>query len=338
MIKIKKTMAAILLSLAGITTTVHADCWDPCDECYPDITVGVDWLYWQPCISGQHFALETVNTSDPLQVRTHYFGDEWDSGTRVYVKVGNYWNGFSGALIYTYFNPDGNGDVSTELPQGLTYSYPVPGVTRTGESISSSWEMEYQTLDALVSCFINVSGSPCMKIEAFSGLTWIDVTQGRKDVLTDSTAQTTTDYIFQRHHNFWAIGPAFGVNTSYRFCDCFDIFGTIKTSLVVGEGDNTDTFLENDPSNTETPAVVTGVYSAKDECFCFPGLHLVAGISYELHFCDTTFALRLGWEYVQWINAPSFPFYEQNETGIRSAPIKNDLTMQGIFVGVNSTF
>lgn len=331
--KFKSTFTALLVGLAGLTASSQADCWDPCGDCCMEIEIGADWLYWTPCINDQHYAIvtETIETVDTYT--NQCLCNEWDSGVRVYGKIGNLWNDFSGALVYTYIKPGSNDSVTPDATGSVFFSNAIPVDYAIGDRATADWQMEYQTLDAVLSYSINVCQNPCLKVEAFSGLTWVDVTHDRTDVLyTDEGLETESILTVDRHNSFWAVGPTFGLNTSYKLCDCFSLFGTMQTSLVVGESENQDLIT------IEAGIPFAGEWNAKDKCFCFPGLHLVAGIDYELCICDFSFGLRFGWEYVQWINAPTFPFYEQDEVGVRSAPSTNDLTMQGIFVGLNASF
>lgn len=329
---LKTKLAAIILSVAGLTSSVQADCWDPCNDCCLDFEIGADWLYWTPCINDQHFAI--VGQESPTSLKTYYLCDEWDSGVRVWGKLDNFWNCFSGALFYTYINPKSSGSVTSELTNFVIFSNSTPAAYDAGESLTSNWDLEYQTVDAVLSYSIDVTQNRCLSVEAFSGLTWIDVTQKRTDILTGVDTEVESTYTFDRHNDFWAIGPCFGLNTSLRICDCFYLFGTFKTSLVVGESDSKDVFTQAVGSTQP----IDFDWKAKDECFCFPGIHLATGIDYELCICDFSFGIRAGWEYVQWINAPTFPYYEFEELGVRSAPSTNDLTMQGIFVGLHASF
>ncbi len=339
MLNLRSKLTAVLLGVAGLTSSAQADCWDPCNDCCIDFEIGADWLYWSPCINDQHFAVSYEGTSIGTDAKTHYFCDEWDSGVRVWGKLGNCWNGFNGYLFYTYINPSANGEVEPATEDSVRFSNANPSIANPlGDSLTSEWEMKYQSLDALLSYSINVTQNRCLYVEAFSGLTWIDVNQDREDVLyIDPNTESEVSITYSRHNDFWAIGPCFGLYTSYKICDCFNIFGVMKTNLVVGESKSKDTF-EVAETDIEESGSFTDNYHAKDECFCFPGLHLMAGIDYELCLCDCEFGIRLGWEYVQWINAPTFPYYEDAIGGARSAPSTNDLTMQGIFVGLHASF
>ncbi|ADI38625.1 Lpg1974 family pore-forming outer membrane protein [Waddlia chondrophila] len=333
MINMKKAVAAILLTFASLTTTAQADCWDSsCNDCCPDITVGVDWLYWSPCINDRHFAL----TTDGVDVNTHYFCNEWDFGSRVYAKLGNWWNGFNGALIYTYINPKTSSSLKSDA---IILSVAAPDEIPSFNDLDAKWELQYQTLDAVLSYSIDVTQNRCFKIEVFSGLTWIDVKQ-KTEYVFDLNEGGFTNRNFDRQNDFWAVGPCLGLNSSFSFFDCFKIFGTLKTNLVVGETASKDVLFRKvagDEKDSVKDEILT-TCKVKDRCFCLPGLHLASGIEYEICLYETTFGLRLGWEYVQWINAPTFPCYELDGSRVRSAPSTNNLTMQGIFFGLNSTF
>jgi len=331
--RIQSKIAALVIGLASLTNAVQADCWDDCNDCCLEIEIGADWLYWTPCIGDQHFAVEVGPPSEAF--KTYYMCHDWDSGVRVWGGIKNIWNDFNGYLIYTYIKPQAEGVANASSPGAIYFSNPSPISLNTGDRVESNWELEYQTLDAILSYSIDVTRNPCLDIEAFSGLTWVSIEQNRKDSIFGISADEIVDSAdWYRRVDVDAIGPTFGINTSLRVCDCFNIFGTIQTSLVVGESKTNETIsvqeFEEDDQNYE--------WTAKDECFCFPGLHLLAGVSYDLCVCDWTIGLRLGWEYVQWINAPSLPWYEQNSGAARSATSAQNLTMQGIFVGFNAEF
>lgn len=341
MSSLKSKLAALVLGFAGLTSAAQAgDCWDSCNDCCMEIEVGADWLYWTPCISDQHFAWEVYENQNGVGFKTHYMCDNWDSGVRVWGGIKNIWNDFNGYLIYTYINPEAEGSV-TSSDNNLYLSWPSPiGEFEefNGDRVASKWEFEYQSLDAILSYSIDVTRNQCLNVEAFSGLTWVSMKQDRTDSLFNEFGGEYEDsLVWHRKVDVDAIGPTFGVRTSLRVCDCFNVFGTIQTSLVVGESKVNESMriIESDESEVNQNDYN---WTAKDECFCFPGLHLLAGVSYDLCVCDWTVGLRLGWEYVQWINAPSLPWYELNSGATRSAFSSQNITMQGIFVGFNAEF
>lgn len=338
MSSLKSKLAAFVLGFAGLTSAAQAgDCWDSCNDCCMEIEVGADWLYWTPCISDQHFAWEALPINGDVsgrEFKTHYMCDNWDSGVRVWGGIKNIWNDFNGYLIYTYINPEAEGNV-TSPDNNLYLSWANPVFLESGDRISSKWELEYQSLDAILTYSIDVTRNQCLNVEAFSGLTWVSMKQDRTDSIYDQYGQESEDSaVWHRTVDVDAIGPTFGVRTSLRVCDCFNVFGTIQTSLVVGESKSDESLYVDRFEEPEENVK----WTAKDECFCFPGLHLLAGVSYDLCVCDWTIGLRLGWEYVQWINAPSLPWYELDSDATRSAFSSQNITMQGIFVGFNAEF
>ncbi len=331
----KHMIAALIAGAACLTTSLQA--FDQC--CFGELTIGADWLYWSPCSSDKHYALVTKTDTAVLassNVKTKYNNDEWDSGVRVYGKLDRLWNGFSGALIYTYINPNASSSVHSNVTAGVLPSAGWPKDISPGESMRSKWELEYNSVDAVLSYDLNVACNPCLKVEAFSGLTWVSMEQSRKDSIHRESASGLATYdVFKRHLDVDAIGPTFGLRSSYRICDCLHAIGTMQTSLVVGSSKSKDKLFNQDYPQTGEPAYE---FHAKDDCFCFPGLHLVAGLAYDICVCDFEFAIHAGWEYLQWISAPTFPVYESSADGIRSASSEKTFTMQGIFLGVDASF
>lgn len=332
MTNFKNKIAALIACVACLTTSLQA--YNDC--CFGEFTIGADWLYWTPCSSDQHYAIVTGTDSNIFATsltKTKYNCHEWDSGVRVYGMMDNCWNGFGGAIIYTYINPKASSSVSTEVADGLTSSVAWPKTIDFGERLKTKWELEYNTVDAVLFYQLSVSCNPCLTVEAFSGLTWLGMEQNRKDkIFRDEGESFASLDIFKRHLDVDAIGPTFGLWSSYKLCDCLYAVGTMQTSLVVGSSRSTDKIFNSEDGEPLYK------FKAKDECFCFPGLHLLAGLAYDVCVCDCEFGLRLGWEYVQWISAPTFPVYEVIADGIRSASSEKTFTMQGIFVGANASF
>lgn len=348
--KLQFKIITALAVLVGFAAPAQADLCNPCNFSCSEIEIGVDWLYWTTCISNQEYAIVVDPSETGAHVTKKYLCDDWDSGVRVYGKIDNIWNGFNGALIYTYFNPNSKGSTEGFLVFPAT-SFPTSiedilqndeGFEFTGNSMEADWELKYQSIDAVLSYDLNVSCNPCLEVAAFSGLTWVSIKQKRNDLYERQIIIDEIDALasirFDRHFDCSAIGPTFGLSTSYKLCDCLNIFGTFQTSLVVGENKNNEIIYEDLSAEGEESITFTNYIDYKDKCFCFPGLHLLAGVDYEACICNFNIAVRLGWEYVQWINAPTFSYYELEGFGSTSAPSNKNLTMQGIFLGLNTTF
>jgi hypothetical protein len=185
---------------------------------------------------------------------------------------------------------------------------------------------------------LNISCDPCFKAETFSGLKGLKFCLERRDEIHDDFTITTpqpAEVRFHRELDVWGIGPMFGFKTSYTFCDCLKTFGLVETSLIVSDAESKDHFVVVDAGDLE---IVDRHFKSEEDCVCFTGVHLVTGISYEMCLCDMEIAFNFGWEYVLWINAPAFPFYEHGENGVRSASTEQNLGLQGIFAGLNISF
>jgi hypothetical protein len=302
--------------------------------CFSDVKVGADLLFWSACAGDMHYAVK--QTGDTYKTK-YLCDDDWDLGFRIYAEAGTPFSDRTFALIYT--NIDIDSKDSTELGNNTSLKLSNPNSFFDEIeilSVSAKWKIEYQSLDAITSFSINSGSDSCMDVRAFSGLTWVDMTQKRNDqstAISIITPEAEREITFNRHLDVWGLGPTFGLNTSLQFWDCLKVFGLIQASLVVGSSESKDRNSVID-SGLEAVAEV----KSKDHCVCFPGLHLVTGVAYEACLCNVDFALHLGWEYTQWINAPSFPWYESGATGVRSASSERNLTLQGIFVGANVTF
>ncbi len=320
----------VLITLLSFSGT-EGSCLSICGKCSPCFKLGADWLYWTPCISDQHFTLSATEN----QVETHYLCSEWKSGVRVFMKSEDVGNGFGGSLTYSYIRPEASGSISPALQNSVAFSNALPVDRDTGDSARGNWKAEYQSADLLIHYDIKVACSQCFNIQLFTGLTWVDVEQNRTDILYKNlnTSEEEVD-TFYRHQEFWAVGPAVGLHSSIKICNCFDLFGTLKVNAVIGKSESIDRYKEELQGEED----VENVYFANDSCSCFPGFHLITGVDYDFCYSDADVGIRLGWEYVQWVNAPTFPSYEQGESGIRSATNNRTFSMQGIFVGLYASF
>lgn len=313
----------------------------PC--CFGDVTAGVDFLYWSPCIGDLHYAVvgegEFIDVAE--NVKTKYICTDWEPGVRAYVHADCFWRGFSGGLIYTYYDAEAKSSTKDNLGDSVRLSNSAPDKNDSGSvfgtDASGKVEIEYQTLDAYLSHPLNISCDSCFEFSSFSGIKWLNYCKDRHDKVIEPVGKDDgRSESFKRELEVSGIGPMFGFNTTYTVCDCLKVFGVIETNLIVGWSENKDHLLIKDDAEKEI--LKDRTFKSDDDCVCFPGWHLMSGISYETCLCDTELSLRLGWEYVQWINAPTFPFYEYNEDGVRSAASEKNLTFQGIFAGVNISF
>jgi hypothetical protein len=326
----KKNLFFAMLCLIGCSHAVlKADmcCWD-------NIHVGVDFLYWDYCTPDTDYAIEADEPfgAPDNDFKTKYINCDWDPGFRAWVKVNDIICGFNGGIIYTYFHTDKSASTDGDIDT-IRLSTSLPFGNLAGDEAEAKWKLEYQTLDFILSRPLQLSCDDSFGLEAFSGLKYLKISQERHDEIIDNDLDISD--FFHRDLDFWGIGPVMGIKSHYDVCGGFKFFGMASAALILGETREKDHFTREDTGEGE----VDQHYKSNDDCFCFPGFHFLSGIAYEMCMCDTQLSLHIGWEYIHWINAPTFPFYQVNEFGgIRSASSEKNLTLQGIFAGVDIKF
>lgn len=310
---------------------------------FDGLTVGADFLYWEPCISDMHYAVkanDSIISEEFISYKTHYICPDYDSGFRVYAKMDNIWCDFNAALIYTNFDTDKSSSVHSNTGERIrtTIAIPVVDLQETpllvfGDRATAKWDFEYQTLDALMSYSLHINNSRDLAFEAFSGIKWLDYSMKRHDRTFSGEGEILR---IKRDLDVCGIGPTFGLKSSYTFCGCFEIFGSAASTLIIAESENKDSFRISNID--EELFQIHQHYKNDDDCVCFPGVHLMTGIGYETCLCDMEIGFRLGWEYVHWINAPQFPHYDTDQNGARSGRSDGNITLQGLFAGLNVSF
>lgn len=337
-IKRKLYSLALTLGVLGLFPgTLSANYFDN-GCCFNNIHVGGDFLYWQPCVSDNDYAIKadepisTFSNTGNNDSKTHYLDCEWAPGYRAWIKVDDLFCGFNAAIIYSYFDHSTHDSVHGDL-HTIVLSRGIPvDFFEAGNRVNSKWNLTYHDADLILGYPLQFSCNECFGVEAFSGIKFLKFTQDRHDRFRDDSADRTIHW--DRDLDFWGIGPTLGVKTQYDFCGGFRVFGLTGASLMIGQVDQKDDIESIFGGFTETDQT----YKNDDDCICFPGFHFLSGIAYETCWCNMQFSIHVGWEYVQWINAPSYPCYESDLSGIRSGNSEKNLSLQGVFAGVDIRF
>jgi len=301
------------------------------NSCLCDIEIGGDFLYWKPCLGDLHFALGGEIDADiengELCIRRKYHHPDYKPGFRLYAKADNLLCGFGGALVYTHYNAD----AKSRVPFGISTVILPDQIGEIEGGVRSKWDFDYHTVEAVLGAPLQVSCNPCLDVVGYGGIAWISYCEKRRDRIdTDfEEIELTLGAQIKRDLDVWGVGPTMGVKTKYTLLDCLDFFGLFSTTLIVGEKQHKDRFrFSEDNENLFTIAL-----KSNDACVCFPGMHFMAGLKYDMCICDMNLGLHIGWEYVHWINAPTFPFQ-----GIRQVSTDRNLTLQGLFAGASLEF
>lgn len=319
-------------------SAVQADsCCEPKKCCEPKSceqdwcggwTIGVDALYWHPCVSDQHYAAVGSAALNPSSGSISFaaLDPEWEPGVRVYLKKENIWECLNFCLAYTYFKADDQDSVSGSTGT-IALSYPtLPALAiGVGESASIDWELEYHVIEGVFSYDFS---DECSDFDywTYSGFRALIFEDDRMDTLADSS----TTLNMSREVDYWGFGSMIGVGFSYTFCDCFTFFATTDVSFVVGEAEWKDHQVSTGGSTSDV------VITHKDDCYVIPGWHLAKGISYRACFCDMEFDLRFGGELWTWYNTPSYLVYNsEHDVAQLAGGTKRTLSFAGIFLGAS---
>lgn len=313
------------------------------NSCCFDIKVGAEYLYWDPCGADLDYAVIAEDNSTirlASELRTKHLEHDADSGYRIYGKAENVWQNFDVGLIYTKFSTHAHkfheSDVAKSIALGISLPNNNPDQL-VGDSVSSNWHFDYQVVDAIVSHPLNLSCDPCWHFESFGGLKWLRMKQRKTTILTSSLSQTSLENgqsSFHQHVHASGVGPTFGMHSSYMICDSLKMFGMAAGSVIIGDSKNHDHYRETAPD----VVFFDQEYKNHHDCVCFSGIHLKTGLAYNTCWCNMQMGFHIGWEYIQWINAPGFTYYENNDNGAKSAPSEKNFALQGLFVGADISF
>lgn len=329
----KMGLLSLLFSLPILaSSSVQADdkCCPPKEECCQDWcsgwTLGVDFLYWMPCISDFHYALSSDNLGSPGSSNTiHYFEPEWEPGVRVTVGKENIWNCIDFTLVYSYVEFSDSDSASTGGSNtALSRGWPASSVR--GGSASIDWELEYQTIEGIVTYEIDHGFCSDAHVAVYSGFRAMLIDEDRHDRLYDGS----TIYGLRQNMEYWGFGSLFGIQYGYDICDCLKFFGSIDFSFLAGQVERKDRFTQTGSNDY--------VVTADDDCYCMPGWHLMKGISYDMCLCDTVISLRVGYEYTQWLGAPTLIHYDDSAStaaGVITSDGKRNFALHGMFLGLS---
>jgi hypothetical protein len=126
-------------------------------------------------------------------------------------------------------------------------------------------------------------------------------------------------------HNFYGIGPSFGVDSVWDIYTRLKINASLSSALLWGHWNIKDTF-----SRPAALLIIPGTTIISDTPNSMLGAFMLrAFMGLEWSFKSRTFvAMKAGYEMQFWANQLRLPLYEQ-------LPVRGDLTLQGITCGIS---
>lgn len=339
-----KNSILILLSAAGCLTLSPVGAAEIC-EC--GFTIGGDYLYWSPCLSNLHFAAEgqssfTEESNVSNIVNYHFIDPDWNGGFRLYLGKEDLCGCFDVMATYTNFSSKCFDSIVNKDPL-LSLTWPTPLPVEYGRYATTDWKIDFQRAELVVGYSIEFGKGCGLCLKPFAGADYASICQDRIDKMHDvkpiegddknSPVDPSLTNTLTRSLDYKGIGPMVGIGYDFELFEGLSTFGKASLSLLVGKADIED---EQEIFNNGTTTV--NVQKYKDKCVCVPGVHLQTGLSLKTLVCNKWLLLRAGYEYLQYIHAPSHLMYNTESPGSFTGLNHNSVTFQGFFGGVAFSF
>ena len=289
------------------------------------VTPFCDVLYW-------HASEETsavwsnVTTLTSFSAETLQF--DWSPGFRVGFGFQPAEESWDVKLYWTYFHTSqdatvgGLSTVFTEFFSGF-----VGGDVNPFNSALIDWRLTYNTIDLEAGRKFAIGES-----------VWIRPSLGIKTAIIQQNIQLdTSDALYSTSteesitHDFWGIGPSFGVSGAWNLpkCNNLSLTGSFSADFLFGQWNVNDAYARTD---NQTPQKACGAFvtSMKDSCLGVPVLRYFLGLEW-VHQGNVTITARAGYELQWWANQQRLPAFQQ-------LPMHGDLTLEGLTCGVSIGF
>lgn len=261
--------------------------------CCPDIKVDIDYLCLEPCLDNLDYAALVDESSGTTFVDYKAVCPDWESGVRVRVDLPRVCRAFNLLASYTYLNS--NTSFSTDFDNNITDDtvgvasplvHPNMEPPFLFQYVDGKYKLKYQDWDLLLS--FPICCNSCHTFSPYFGVAGINLQQ-HLDI------DYVGDGILKWKSHYTGTGMKAGSSYTYKVDNNLRIFAEASGTLVVG---NPHTKNAQD-FDTEI------VLDDDDCCLIMPGYYIAAGVVYELCLCKKVYHVRLGYEFLNWYNAPN---------------------------------
>lgn len=340
---LKKNLFKALATVGCLTSSIVG----AAELCECGFTVGGDFLYWSPCISNMHYV---AHGTEPLgqatnEVEYHFINTDWDSGFRVFLGKEDLFGCFDVKATYTSFDAK-HTEATYDENNALRWTWPTPITPADGLYATVEWDLDFQRIELVAGYSIEFGKGCCLALEPFAGVDAVSLKQDRVDQMFDvmpreaagdNPAVVANEIgTMARSLDYEGIGPMVGMGYYWELCEGLATFGRASLSLLVGKADiHDEQSFENISDDSQN---YINVQKYEDKCVCVPNLHLQTGLSYRACILNKWMTLRVGYEYLQYMNAPSHIMYDRDNLGAITGLNHNSVTLQGFFGGVSLSF
>ncbi len=362
--KTNRIIYATMLFIASFAN-VNAGCSDPycydpyeknpyCFECQQNcdsdchLYFGAEGLYWTVYDNDLDYAVDF----DSLQAtilgprKTHFSSYDWNWGVRGWMG----WNwccGWDAKAAYTYYETDGKNYVDTQEEDVILKAsllHPATGLS-DAEKATSYTDLRYQTVDLLfgrVVCFCQNT----LVLHPYMGVRGMWLKQKQKTIYEGGDfVLDPIDFIggslavparVTWESDIASVGLHAGFDINFRTSTGFGLYGSLAGSLLAAKSDNKH-LQETLDSDEEVNS--TEVSVKEEQCQVIPGLHLTAGIQYDI-CCENClfFRLKAGYEFNDYFDTPHLRRYHYNNDGVSNSSTAGNVALHGLTVGAELYF
>lgn len=292
------------------------------------VTPFCDVLYWRASEETSAVWSNVVSSSSSgssFSAETMQF--DWSPGFRVGFGHQSDPDSWDARLYWTYFRSSQDAAVSGAIVVPEFFSGAISGDGRSFSSGAIDWNLTYNTIDLEAGRKVAVGESA-----------WIRPSLGIKTAIIQQRIQLALANpglgISAEEgvtHDFWGIGPSFGVSGAWNLPKCgnLSLTGSFSADFLVGQWNVNDAYTRTD---NQAPVFAYGamVTSMKDSCLGAPALKYFLGFQWT-HEGSVAITARAGYELQWWAN-------QQRLLAFQQLPMHGDLTLTGITCGVSVGF
>lgn len=323
------------LGSANAKSTSLEPCCDPChwNLCEQRIDIGVDYLYWKPCVDDLDFAA-TVETDNKItDVKYKGICPDWEGAFRVYLNLPAFYCDWEMCLSYARVETCDSKKTTFDNPsttEGITSPLIHPDLISANlyEEAKAHWGLCYQEWDVLF-CY-DTSCNRCHSLKPFFGVAGIYFKQ---KLHADFLSEQSDIYTVKWDSSYWGVGLKAGTEYTYRFNNCITFVAKASGALLAGEA-----------SSKNKQKFDTKIDLKDDDCCHFiPGYYIGAAAIYEGCLCGKEYLIKVGYEFLNWYNIPNHRvFYGADgnnaELSHSSSSSTRNLGFHGPLAGISVIF
>ena len=209
----------------------------------------------------------------------------------------------------------------------------------TEVTANTKWRLEMDLVDFNLSRRYFVGR--CLTFQPHFGLRagWIDQKYTATYVSVGADGPRTVTFDVESSTESWAIGARAGINTDWKFCGCFFLFGNSAFSILYTDYDKI-TFERTHLREQEGTEDLHGTFTIpkRELCYLRPQLDIGLGLGWADYFCcnDWYFDLRAGYEFHTFWNQNMFP--KTYKSAFDPLATGGDLYLRGLVITARLDF